>query len=165
MNKLPLVILSHCVTEKMYFYQYRPRAGLMYSSFENFINVLDAGDNEVIQLSQKDPRVAIGILLYSAVHADGRVRQAETDLYRHLLESYLNVSEDEFLMFEDIVSETCNKPDSINSIIEIIRQMPESKRREVLTLMRDISLSDKQFHEFEVNLVARIAELLGLDDY
>lgn len=136
----------------------------MYSSFENFIKVLDAGDNQIIKLSQKDPRVAIGILLYSAVHADGRVKQEETQLYRHLLESYLNVSEDEFLMFEEIVSEMCNKPDSINSIIEIIRQMPESRRREVLQLMKDISLSDKQFHEFEVNLVSRISTLLGLDE-
>ena len=136
----------------------------MYSSFENFIKVLDAGDNEIIQLSQKDPRVAIGILLYSTVHADGRVRQEETYLYRHLLENYLNVSEDEFLMFEELVSKTCNKPDSINSIIEIVRKMPESKRREVLTLMKDISLSDKQFHEFEVNLVAKISSLLGLDE-
>ncbi len=136
----------------------------MYSSFENFIKVLDAGDNQIIKLSQKDPRVAIGILLYSAVHADGRVKQEETQLYRHLLESYLNVSEDEFLMFEEIVSETCNKPDSINSIIEIIRKMPENRRREVLQLMKDISLSDKQFHEFEVNLVSRISTLLGLDE-
>ena len=136
----------------------------MYSSFENFISILDAGENEVIQLSQKDPRVAIGILLYSTVHADGRVREAETNLYRHLLENYLNVPEDEFLMFEKIVSETSNEPDSINSIIEIIRQMPESKRREVLKLMKDISLSDKQFHEFEVNLVAKIAALLGLEN-
>ncbi len=136
----------------------------MYSSFENFISILDAGENEVIQLSQKDPRVAIGILLYSTVHADGRVREAETNLYRHLLENYLNVPEDEFLMFEKIVSETSNEPDSINSIIEILRQMPESKRREVLKLMKDISLSDKQFHEFEVNLVAKIAALLGLEN-
>lgn len=136
----------------------------MYSSFENFIKVLDAGDNQVIKLSQKDPRVAIGILLYSTMKADGLVKQEETLLYRHLLDSYLNVSEDEFLMFEEIVSETCNKPDSINSIIEIIRQMPESKRREVLKFMKDISISDKQFHEFEVNLVSRVSSLLGLDD-
>lgn len=136
----------------------------MYSSFENFIKVLDSGDNEIIKLSRKDPRIAIGILLYSTVQADGRVKSEETLLYRHLLESYLNVSEDEFLMFEEIVSETCNKPDSINSIIEIIRQMPENKRREVLKLMKDISLSDKQFHEFEVNLVSRISTLLGLDE-
>lgn len=136
----------------------------MYSSFENFIKVLDAGDNEIIKLSQEDPRIAIGILLYSAVQADGRVKREETHLYRHLLESYLNVSEDEFLMFEDIVSATCNKPDSINSIIEIIRKMPENRRREVLTLMKDISLSDKQFHEFEVNLVSKISRLLDLDE-
>ena len=136
----------------------------MYSSFENFIKVLDAGDNEIIQLSQKDPRIAIGILLYSTVHADGRVRVEETRLYRHLLENYLNVPEDEFIMFEELVSEICNKPDSINSIIEIIRQMPEKKRREVLTLMKDISLSDRQFHEVEANLVAKISNLLGLDN-
>lgn len=136
----------------------------MYSSFENFIKVLDAGDNEIIKLSRKDPRVAIGILLYSTVHADGLVRHEETQLYRHLLENYLNISEDEFLMFEEIVSETCNKPDSINSIIEIIREMPENKRREVLKLMKDISISDKQFHEFEVNLVSRISTLLGLEN-
>lgn len=136
----------------------------MYSSYDNFLSKLDASDNEIIQLSQKDPRVAIGILLYSTVHADGRVRSEETQLYRHLLESYLNVSEDEFLMFEDLVSETFKKPESIDSIIEIIRQMPEEKRREVLALMKDISLSDKQFHEFEVNLVAKISRLLGLDE-
>lgn len=136
----------------------------MYSSFENFLKVLDAGDNEIIKLSQEDPRIAIGILLYSTVQADGRVKREETQLYRHLLESYLKVSEDEFMMFEDLVSETCKKPDSINSIIQIIREMPESKRREVLKLMKDISLSDKQFHEFEVNLVSRISMLLGLNE-
>jgi len=136
----------------------------MYSSFENFIKLLDAGDNEIIKFSEKDPRIAIGILLYSTVHADGRVKVEEVQLYRHLLESYLNVSEDEFLMFEEIVSKTCDKPDSIQSIIEIIRQMPQNKRREVLELMKDISLSDKQFHEFEVNLVSRVANLLGLDE-
>ncbi len=136
----------------------------MYSSYDNFLSKLDSGDNQVIQLLQKDPRIAIGILLYTTVHADGRVKQEEINLYRHLLENYLNVSEEEFLMFEELVAETCNKPDSINSIIEIIRQMPESKRREVLTLMKDISLSDKQFHEFEVNLVSKISRLLGLDE-
>ncbi len=136
----------------------------MYSSYKNFLNKLDAGDNEIIQLSQEDPRIAIGILLYSAVHADGRVKREETALYRYLLENYLHVTEDEFLMFEELVSETFSKPDSVNSIIEIIRSMPEEKRREVLTLMKDISLSDKQFHEFEVNLVAKISNLLGLID-
>ena len=134
----------------------------MYSSFENFIELLDAGDNEVIELSQKDPRIAIGILLYSTIQADGRVRDEETLLYRHLLDKYLNVAEGEFLMFEDKVSEICKKPDSINSIIGIIRQMPEAKRREVLQLMRDISISDKQFHEFEVNLVSKVSDMLGL---
>ena len=134
----------------------------MYSSFENFIELLDAGDNEVIELSQKDPRIAIGILLYSTIQADGRVRDEETLLYRHLLDKYLNVAEGEFLMFEDKVSEICKKPDSINSIIGIIRQMPEGKRREVLQLMRDISISDKQFHEFEVNLVSKVSDMLGL---
>jgi len=98
------------------------------------------------------------------VRVDGRVREEETLLYRHLLDNYLNVSEDEFIMFEELVSDTFKKPDSLNSIIEIIQKMPEVKRREVLKLMKDISLSDKQFHEFEVNLVSKVSNLLGIDD-
>lgn len=136
----------------------------MYSSYESFIKLLNGGSSEVIQLSQKDDRIAIAILLYSAVTADGKIRNEETQLYRELLERYLKVPEDEFVLFERIVSETCNKPDSINSIIEIIQKMPIKKRREVLQLMRDISLSDKLFHEFEVNLVARTSTMLGLDE-
>ncbi len=137
----------------------------MYSSYKNFISELDSGNtSQIIKLSEKDPRVAIGILLYSTVRVDGRVREEETLLYRHLLDNYLNVSEDEFIMFEELVSDTFKKPDSLNSIIEIIQKMPEVKRREVLKLMKDISLSDKQFHEFEVNLVSKVSNLLGIDD-
>ena len=134
----------------------------MYSSYNNFLKKLDNTENEIISFSREDDGVAIAILLYSSVHADGRVRQEETLLYRHLLESYLKVPEDEFLNFEKSVSDICNKPDSINSIISIIQKMPIEKRQEVLNLMKDIALSDKLFHEMEVNLVSRTASLLGL---
>lgn len=136
----------------------------MYSTYNCFLEKLDSTDNKIIQLSQQDPRIAIGILLYITVNADGRIRQSETLLYRHMLENYLNVSEDEFLMFEKLVSETFNQPDTIDSITKIIRRMPEDKRREILTLMQDISLSDKQFHEFEVNLLEKISDMLDLND-
>lgn len=134
----------------------------MYSSYESLISMLDANENEIIRISRRDDRVAIAILLYSSVHADGQVRQEEMTLYRHLLESYLNVPEDEFIMFEKAVSDICRKPDSINSIISIIQAMPENRRREVLCLMKDIALSDSMFHEMEVNLMSRTALLLGL---
>lgn len=135
----------------------------MYSSYENFLSRLSDNQNEIISISREDDRVAIAILLYSSVRADGRIKQEETNLYRHLLESYLNVSEDEFINFEDCVSEICKKPDSIDSMIKIIRKMSIEKRREVLNLMKDIALSDKLFHETEVNLVARTAVLLGIE--
>lgn len=136
----------------------------MYSSYDSFTELLDIKNNEIIRLSLKDDRIAIAILLYSAVQADGRIRPEETILYRNLLDNYLNISEDEFIAFEELVSETCKKPDSINSIIQIVQNMPETKRREVLELMKDISLSDNMLHEFEVNLVAKMSTLLGLDN-
>ncbi len=135
----------------------------MYSTYDNFIKSLVPKDNEVIKLSLKDGRIAIAILLYSAVQADGKIKPEETILYRELLDRYLHVSEDEFIAFEKLVSQICSKPDSIQSIIEIIKKMPRAKRHEVLELMKDISLSDNLFHELEVNLVAKTSALLDLD--
>jgi len=139
-------------------------AKFMYSSYEAFLRLLDVGNAEIIEISRKDERVAIAILLYNSVQADGCDQPEKMSLYRHLLEDYLNVTEDELILFEERVADICNKPDSIQSIIGIVQQMPENKRRHVLKLMRDIALSDKMFHELEVNFLSRTASLLGLEN-
>ena len=54
---------------------------------------------------------------------------------------------------------------SLNPFTEIVRKLPEEKRREILTHMQQISVSDRELHEFEINLVARTAQLLGIDDW
>jgi len=139
-------------------------AKIMYSSYETFLRLLDSTNSEIIEISRQDERVAIAILLYSSVQADGNIKSEKTPLYRHLLENYLNVSEDELILFEKRVADICDRPDSIQSIIGIVQEMPEAKRRKVLELMKDIALSDKMFHELEVNLLSRTASMLGLEN-
>lgn len=136
----------------------------MYTVADRFLELLDKSGSESISFSHHDIRTAIAVLYYRVIVVDGRIRREEMDHFRTLLSESMNVSEDELFLFEDRVLEHVRSESSLQPFTEIVRNLPIKKRQQILRHMEEISISDRELHEFEINLVARTAELLDLDD-
>lgn len=137
---------------------------ILYSSVKSFLGRLNSDNLEKIEYTEVDSRLAVAALYYRVIMVDGHVRVAELERYRQILSDSLGVSEDELGMFEEKVQENYEKEGTLYPLTAVVRNMPIEKRREILVHMQQISLSDKELHEFEINLVERAAELLDLKD-
>jgi len=134
----------------------------LYTSIDNFLRKMGVSSADAIAFSSEDPKLATAVLLYRVIQVDGRVRDSEMRRYREILQDYLKISPDGLALFESMVESESNSNSSMVSITSIVEKMPERTKREILKLMQDISVSDNELHEFELNLVARTAELLHI---
>lgn len=136
----------------------------MYSVVKNFLDLLSNSDDDIIDFKPDDTRTAIAVLYYRVIVVDGRIRSEELAHFRKVLSETLQVTEDELLLFEDKVLDLVKSETSLTPFTNTVRKLPIEKRREILQHMEQISLSDRELHEFEINLVARTAEMLGITD-
>ncbi|MEM7215380.1 MAG: TerB family tellurite resistance protein [Pseudomonadota bacterium] len=132
----------------------------LYSSFKDLLEKLEAGDGNVITYKRNDSRLALGILLYRVILVDGRVRPEETELFRNIAENHLEVTEDELSGFERSAKELATSPEAFEKLIAELKDLPDEKKDEIIAFMQDISISDREFHELEANLVAKIDAFL-----
>jgi len=137
----------------------------LYSVVKNFLDLLGTSEHELIEFSADDTRTAIAVLYYRVILVDGRIRNEELHHYRVILSESLSVSEDELMLFEKTVLDQIRNERSLFPFTVIVKKLPEDKRREILEHMHQISISDRELHEFEINLVERTAELLEIEDW
>jgi len=135
----------------------------MYEVVREFLERLGSAEQDRIEFSDGDKRVALAVLLYRMVTADGRVQEGELTQFRRIVGEYLQVSPEELVRFEESVQSESQSEQSLFPYTVIVSKMPMETRRRVLELMREISMSDRELHEFEINLMARTAELLGVE--
>lgn len=134
----------------------------MYASVKHLLDKLGE-PAESIEITREDMRTAVAVLYYRVILVDGRVRSQELQHFRNLLAQSLDVSEDELMHFEQEVLRIAKEQPEAFPLTGPIRKLPVARRREIFEDMKAISLSDQEFHEFEINMLARAAELLGLD--
>lgn len=133
----------------------------MYTSVKHFLERLEkSGDS--IHLTIEDTRMAVAVLYYRVVMVDGRIRQEETKHFRDLVCRTLEVTEDELMSFEQEVLRLARQDSNLFPLTNVIRKLSRPQREAILENMKALSISDREYHEFEINLVARAAELLGL---
>jgi uncharacterized tellurite resistance protein B-like protein len=135
----------------------------MYSSFKAFLDRLGSG-GQTIEFSREDRKLAIALLYYRVIVVDGRVRHEELHRFRQILSENLMIMEEELLQFEDDVIQRLSSDDSTFPLLDTVKKLPLPDRVEILANMHEISISDRELHEFEINLVYRAAELLDIGD-
>ena len=133
----------------------------MYSSYKVLIEKLERDNQEIISYVKTDRKLAPGILLYRVILVDGRVRDEEVELFREISEDYLEISEDELSGFEDTVRQMATSSDVFEQFVGEMQLLTQKQKQEILTFMQDISISDREFHELEVNLVSQVKALLN----
>ena len=135
----------------------------MYSNFKGLLDKIESGDESKIEFRHEDTRVVLGVLFFLVMQADGRIRQVEEDLYNDLIDTYLKISEDERLLFEKNVAHRLSETNTVEQLTDSLKDMPDDKKLEVVNLMRDISVSDRELHEVELALIERVKTMLEID--
>jgi len=132
----------------------------VYSTYKALIKQLETSEQQSIKYVKQDPRLALGVIFYRVILVDGRVRSEEVELFRTIVENHLGISEDELHIFEESVQEMANSKETFDQLINEMKVLPEEEKSAIVSFMQDISISDKEFHELEVNLVSQVSKLL-----
>lgn len=135
----------------------------MFDSLMQFFKGLSADDNGAALFADGDYRVAAAALLVHLVSIDGVVDEAEQKTLRSILKSRYELNDDETAALIEIARERDNEAVDLYNFTSVLkRSLDEEGRAQIIEMMWELVLADGEIHEFEDNLVWRVAELLGV---
>ena len=135
----------------------------MFDAIKQFLDELSAGSSNADSYHQTDPRLAAVVLLVHAVRIDGLILPAEQEMLDRLILERFGLNEDER---EKLVGEAERRDleavDLYGFTSVLKRTLDEEGRNRLVKMLWQIVYADRHLHEFEDNLVWRVAELLGV---
>lgn len=135
----------------------------MLDAIRGFMRRLGAEEKQQRHFSDDDARLALAALLVHCTSVDGAVSAAEERKLRDLLTRTFGVSGDDLQrLLDDAVAADREAVDLYRFTSVLKRQMSEEERVRVVENLWEIVYADGASHEFEENLVWRVAELLAV---
>lgn len=120
-------------------------------------------DNEDRHLPADDSRLALAALLVRCMAIDGTVSEDERRMLRSLLMRHYTLSDtDVDTLIEDATQAEHEAVDLYRFTSVLKRQLSEAERIRVIEQLWEVAFADGKAHEFEENLVWRVAELMGV---
>jgi len=140
-----------------------PSGGEMLGALRDFIRRLGA-EEEAGRYAPNDTRLALAALLVHSVAIDGITSEEESSVLRSLLLRDFGLSGDDLdeLITEAVAAES-DAVDLYRFTSVLKAQMSEDERIRVIETLWEIAYADGTSHEFEENLIWRVAELLGVN--
>src|ERR1700730_5086878 len=134
----------------------------MLAAIKQFLTEL-TGSPEPRRFGDDDHRLAAAALLFHATAIDGVVSEEERKKLRQLLKLRFGLDDADT---NDLVA-AAEAADSeavdlygFTSVLK--RRLDEAERERIVAMMWELVFADGKVHEFEDNLVWRVAELLGV---
>ena len=113
--------------------------------------------------TESDHRVAAAALLVHLISIDGVIEPNEQATLKDVLKRRFELSDAET---DELISVAQQRDEEAVDLYHFTHQLKkdldEQGRIEIIEMMWEIVLADGQIHEFEDNLVWRVAELLGV---
>jgi len=135
----------------------------MLDAFRDFVRWF-GGEQKARHLSQDDSRLALAALLIHCTSIDGGESDAERWMVRELLTRNYGISgADLDTLIADAETAEREAVDLYRFTSVIKRQTSEEERIQVVENLWQIVFADGKSHEFEENLLWRVAELLGVN--
>lgn len=133
----------------------------MFETIKTFIDNLTGEDEP--QFTETDPRLAAAALLVHTISIDGVVTDEEKSQLRAVLRSKYELTlEQADELIEDASAADKEAVDLYGFTSVLKRNLSEEERLDILAMIWDMVYADGVVHEFEDNLVWRIAELMGV---
>jgi uncharacterized tellurite resistance protein B-like protein len=135
----------------------------MLATLRDFIRRM-GGEEKPAAFSADDSRLALAALLVHCTAVDGVATDTERETLKTLLTRNFGLSGDDLdaLVNEAIATES-EAVDLYRFTSVLKRSMTEDERIRVVENLWEIVFADGANHEFEENLVWRVAELLGVN--
>jgi uncharacterized tellurite resistance protein B-like protein len=134
----------------------------MISALKRFLTEL-AGEAEPKPIAADQARLAAAALLYHVTAIDGDVGEDEKHQLRILLRERFDLGEDDL---DDLMAaaEAADKEAvDLYGFTSVLKQrMDIAERERIVGMMWELVYADGKVHEFEDNLIWRVAELLGV---
>lgn len=135
----------------------------MLDALRNFVRQLGAEETKH-QFDDSDVRLALAALLIHCMAIDGVVDDTERAKLRHLISRNYDLSpQDLDQLIADAGAAERESVDLYRFTSVLKRHMTEEERIRVIEDLWEIVYADGTSHEFEENLVWRVAELLGVN--
>jgi uncharacterized tellurite resistance protein B-like protein len=110
-----------------------------------------------------DHRVAVAALAVHAIAIDGVVGDAEKAKLRTVLQNKFDLTEAETASLIEEARQRDSEAVDLYSFTSVVkRTLDEDGRKAVVEMLWKLAYADGEVHEFEDNLVWRVAELLGV---
>lgn len=134
----------------------------MLDALRDFMRRLGAGE-EKRHLSEDDSRLALAAILVHCMAIDGKISDGERERLRSVLGRNYGLSDADLdTLINDAVAAEREAVDLYRFTSVLKRQASEEERIRIIEDLWEIVFSDGESHEFEENLVWRVAELLGV---
>ncbi len=110
-----------------------------------------------------DKNLAAAVLMVHIITADGVVTKEEEEKLHEILKEHYSVSEEEALQLAEAAKKTQNESIDLYSFTSILKaEMNETERLALIEDLWEMVYADGELHEFEDNMVWRVAELIGI---
>lgn len=121
-----------------------------------------AGD----QTPATDPaRLACAALLARAAWLDGRLESSEEDALLRLMVDRFSIDQTEARAVLDEATDDLDRSNDIYKYTKVLRDsFDEAERIELMEMLWEVAYADGNLHDFEANLMRRLAGLLYVDD-
>ena len=135
----------------------------MLDAVRDFVRQLGAPDRSH-HVGPSDTRLAVAALLVHCMVVDGTVSEAERAKLRELLVQHFTLSDTDLdTLIDDATQAESEAVDLYRFTSVLKREMSEEERIGVIGYLWEIVYADGTSHEFEENLVWRVAELMGVN--
>jgi uncharacterized tellurite resistance protein B-like protein len=136
----------------------------MLGQLRDFLRRLGSEADAASTFRPSDTRLALAALLVHAVAIDGVASEEERVTLRSLLSRNFDLSQSELdLLVEDAVAAESDAVDLYRFTSILKARMGEDERIRVIENLWEMAYADGRSHEFEENLIWRVAELLGVN--
>lgn len=135
----------------------------MFDSLMQLFREMSGGDSEKALFQDGDCRVAVAALMVQLISVDGVIDGAEQARLKDVLKKRFSLSDKETSELISIAHEREKEAVDLYGFTSVLkRELDEEGRVEIIEMMWKLVFADGEIHEFEDNLVWRVAELLGV---
>ena len=136
----------------------------MLNALRDFLKNLGGDTEPKVHFDETDMRLALAALLAHAMAIDGAVEEAERTKMRAVLKQEFGIAGDDLdVLIDEAIKADGEAVDLYGFTSVLKRGMEIEQRQQVVEHLWDMVYADGKVHEFEDNLVWRIAELLGVE--
>ena len=131
---------------------------------DSFLNLFQKKEDKNTINDIEDLNLLCGLMI-EAANTDGKVTQNEVDKISYIL---IDIFKQEPKDVEKVLTEALNKMDTSRSLFfftsKINKSFSDEKKLLLIETLWEIILADGEVHDFESNLIRRLAGLLYISD-